>query len=477
MMLTCGEEEDTEVGDTEVSCNFNRGYDRIVTLAQQRKISLGPNLILLDSCSMCYVCNASSLLHNVQYFKVHGLSQGLHIVSNGRTMDCDQVGSIGTLSFPGWYNANLIANILSMSEVVQDWCLIMDTLVENAIWLHREDGQILKFVEHAGGLYAHDRSNPSHEITTHVVNTHIVESHKSKYTCRQAAWADRARNLIQRLAYPSQLEIKKLISNNFFCHNDLLVDDFHQATTIYRPMVEVLKGKGTRAKPQHIPSTVKTVLPSYILTEHKDVTLTADFLAVNGNFVLHTKSRKIHFRTAVSVQDRTKATILKHIKTTITLHNTRGFEVNELIADNEFSCIKDDIISVLLNLMARGERCGDIENSIKFLKERLHCLWNGLPFCCVPWVMITAGINFCIDMINALPASNGISDTLSPATIVTGHEPPNVVNLQLNFGDYVQLQMDNNPTNTMLPQHLDCIALQPTSTTQGKYYFMDLHSG
>ena len=91
--------------------------------------------------------------------------------------------------------------------------------------------------------------------------------------------------------------------------------------------------------------------------------------------------------------------------------------------------------------------------------------------------MITAGVNFCIDMINDLPAGNGISDTLSPTTIVTDQEPPSLANLQLNFGDYVQLQMDNNTTNTMRPRHLDCIALQPTGITQVIYYLMDLHSG
>ena len=101
--------------------------------------------------------------------------------------------------------------------------------------------------------------------------------------------------------------------------------------------------------------------------------------------------------------------------------------------------------------MARGKHCGDIESSIKLLKERLRCLWNGLPFRCVPWVMITTGIAFCIDMVNALPADDGISNTLSPATIVTGRESPNVAALQLNFGDYVQLQMNNSPTHTMRP--------------------------
>ena len=169
--------------------------------------------------------------------------------SFNRTIDCEQVGSIGTLSFPVWYNAVLIANILSMSEVAQDQRLIMDTSVENAIWMHPDDGQILKFVECAGGLYAHERSKPCHKITTHIVNTQTVESRKSEYTHGQVAWVDRTRNLIRRLAYPSQLEIEKLLSNNFFCHTDLLVDDFRRATTIYGSMVEVLEGKGTQAKP------------------------------------------------------------------------------------------------------------------------------------------------------------------------------------------------------------------------------------
>ena len=91
--------------------------------------------------------------------------------------------------------------------------------------------------------------------------------------------------------------------------------------------------------------------------------------------------------------------------------------------------------------------------------------------------MITAGVEFCNNMINALLAGDGFSDTLSPVMIVTGPVVPNVANLQLNFGDFVQLQMNNNPTNTMLPRHIDCIALHPTGSTQGLYYFIALHSG
>ena len=102
-------------------------------------------------------------------------------------MDCDQVGCIGTLSFPVWYNGDSIANILSMLEVAQVHCLTKDTSAENATWLHCDDGRILKCLEWAGGLYAHDRSNPSHKITTRIINTQTVEYCKSEHTRRQVA--------------------------------------------------------------------------------------------------------------------------------------------------------------------------------------------------------------------------------------------------------------------------------------------------
>ena len=54
-----------------------------------------------------------------------------------------------------------------MLEGAKEHCLTMATSMEKAIWLHCNDGQVLKFVECAGGLYAHDRSNPSHKINTH----------------------------------------------------------------------------------------------------------------------------------------------------------------------------------------------------------------------------------------------------------------------------------------------------------------------
>jgi len=50
--------------------------------------------------------------------------------------------------------------------------------------------------------------------------------------------------------------------------------------------------------------------------------------------------------------------------------------------------------------------------------------------------------------LNQFPAQNGISDTLSPLTILTGRPNPDYNDLKLEFGSYAQVFLDNNPTNT-----------------------------
>ena len=60
-----------------MSHNFNCGYNRVVALTQQEMISLSSNLILLDSGSICSVCDDRRLLYDVKHFKEHGISQGL----------------------------------------------------------------------------------------------------------------------------------------------------------------------------------------------------------------------------------------------------------------------------------------------------------------------------------------------------------------------------------------------------------------
>jgi hypothetical protein len=58
-----------------------------------------------------------------------------------------------------WFNPSSIANILSLADVRKVCRVTMDTSHEPALFVHRLDGSVMKFAEHASGLYIY-KCNP-----------------------------------------------------------------------------------------------------------------------------------------------------------------------------------------------------------------------------------------------------------------------------------------------------------------------------
>ena len=48
--------------------------------------------------------------------------------------------------------------------------------------------------------------------------------------------------------------------------------------------------------------------------------------------------------------------------------------------DNALSMIRDHVGHTNLNMVARGEYVGHIERSIRLMKERARCSWQGIQF-------------------------------------------------------------------------------------------------
>ena len=59
--------------------------------------------------------------------------------------------------------------------------------------------------------------------------------------------------------------------------------------------------------------------------------------------------------------------------------------------------------------------------------------------------------------LNQFPAKGGVSDHISPRTIVTGYPTPDYNHLKLEIGSYVQVFDDPNPTNTQRPRTIGAI--------------------
>ena len=108
------------------------------------------------------------------------------------------------------------------------------------------------------------------------------------FTNRQIKAADLARKMYGVLKRPSQERFERILVSNAIANCSITPDDAKKAFTIYDPDTYALEASSVKSKPSLIPSLIPITLPSYVLQEHKDLTLCADFFYVQGqNLFIH----------------------------------------------------------------------------------------------------------------------------------------------------------------------------------------------
>ena len=166
------------------------------------------------------------------------------------------------------------------------------------------------------------------------------------------------------------------------------------------------------------------------------------------------------------------------LKRVINLYHARGIHVNQINTDNEFECIKNNILPTNLNVAAAEEHVGEIERSIRTMKEGTRYDVHRLPYSHYPTVMIKGLITKRVKDLNQLPSNNGISNTLSSSTLMTGKPSPDFLEvIKLNFGDYVQAYNAKKITNNNKSRAVGAISLYPSGNEVGGWYFISLATG
>ena len=207
----------------------------------------------------------------------------------------------------------------------------------------------------------------------------------------------------------------------------------------------------TRPSAAPISNRPPVPIPKTITDLHPTVNLSADYLFIQSIPFLHTFSRGYEFRTIDHINGKkaTKDEMEEGIKKAINVYHSRGIHVHNVNTDNEFECIKDDILPVHLNVVAAEEHVGDVERSIRTVKEGTRCDIQRLPYTHYPRAMVRGCVTKRIKDLNQLPSTYGISTDLSPTTLLTGKPSPDFLQVtKLNFGDYVHAYNASKITNT-----------------------------
>jgi hypothetical protein len=333
----------------------------------------------------------------------------------------------------------------------------------------------MEFKMHKSGLhYYYPRKE--HHMT--FLNT--VSENKTGFTKRQIKCAEIARNMYKTLSYPSMKDFKWVIQSNHIKDCPVTIQDIDVTKKIPGKNIAALKGKTTRSKTHPVARDYMKV-PKELLKLHKEVFLTTDILFTNKITFFLTLSRKICFTAVNHLAYRTVPQIFKAFEEMYQYYLQRGFHITTLHADGEFTPLKTLIKAMprgpMVNLASANEHVSEIERRIRVVKERCRATRHSLPCHTIPKLMTIHIILNVVKLLIFFPTKGGVSDTLSPKTIMSREMLDYKKHLSLQLGQYCQVHEEENPRNSQIARSKGAIYLGPRGNLQGGFKFMILNSG
>eukprot|EP00536_Pseudo-nitzschia_multiseries_P003412 jgi/Psemu1/7719/gm1.7719_g len=399
--------------------------------------------ILLDNQSTVHIfCNKMFLIN------VCKTTKKLELHTNARSIIIDKIGElpgVGTI----WLHREGIANILSF-DLIQDinkfsvkYSSVAGPGGTNQKAFHvKAPNQINCIFKSDGrGLYYLDSrqyfgaGKPNHVFGDNIVNT------ESSLTASS----------IQPISFQEH-HIKAIEGNKA------------QFTKPGHPSDKPLVDMATKRVIKNSPFVPRDVP---IVGHYRELTLATDVMHINQCLILVTISRGIHYGTSALLPSIQHADLALSLQLVIKAYGIRGFTVKAILLDLQFNGLqtKLDVTDVHINFVSKDKHVPEIERFIRDVKERCRCTHAMLPFTRLPKKMGIALVWYVVFYLNAFLWPDGVSQELSPTTIIKGIVLDHEIHFPVIFGEYAQTYKATD--NTMKEQTVGAIALGPTGSLQG----------
>ena len=144
----------------------------------------------------------------------------------------------------------------------------------------------------------------------------------------------------------------------------------------------------------------------------------------------------------------------------------------------EFKCLESQLLPIKLIIAAADKHMPDVECSIWTIKEGTRTLLHDMPFSSYHQQLVAGCVQSVVKTLNNTPKRGGLSDILSPSTLVTGRPPPDFKTLtKLSFGEYVELKETSGFKNSMKQRTVGALAMYPSGNAQCTRLFWSLETG
>ena len=128
--------------------------------------------------------------------------------SKGGALTCTCMADFPGYPKPVWYDRRAITNIISFAQMADHFWIEHNNRSEDAFFVHKHNGDMLKFVRSKCGIYCHNLVNRQ------VCFNQTVLENSIGYTKREQERALEARRSCNEISFPSARDCKLAVKAN-----------------------------------------------------------------------------------------------------------------------------------------------------------------------------------------------------------------------------------------------------------------------
>ena len=434
------------------------------------------NRLYIDSGASLHILFNRELLEDIR-----DLDRPKDIAAGGKNIKLSQIGSLHTalrhLPLPKddyHYDDAAIANLLSFARLADDYYILCNTRVDDAIYVQsKEDGKFLRFQRCPRyNLYYMDigEGNPD----GHCYFNSVANNQKD-FSILDQKRAEACRMLQEKCGFPSDTDFINALEHGEIPNVDFGRRDVKIANKIYGYSAGAAMGKMKHPRKGHKMERVSedtiSPVPSSVLENYKNIHLDIDLFFVNEVAFFLATSRDIgfiHCKAVLSKEDKRVANALRAV---VNDYEQRGFKVISASGDMAFEPMRQwitDELNITLTTCDADAHVPRAENAIKFVKERVRCIQSELGFTKYPRRLTIEMITRTVSLINSFARRTLAHKTMSPRRIMYGRGFKTPL---CKFGELVMAYEPNSSNNTNVPRCFYALYLYPNENGSGHVVF------
>jgi hypothetical protein len=225
-----------------------------------------------------------------------------------------------------------VANLLSLALLSESHRLYLDTRVDNAFYVYKDNGEYIRFKKEPNGLYClhvDDGTAPATLLTT-------VDKEKKLFSALDVKRATLARYIQDCLCLPSDEDFANGLETGGIKECGVSRRNINIAKAIFGPNKHSVEGK-TVQRTNNMPREDYVLgVPPSILKHYSKVTVGMDVMHVNGVAYHINISKHIKFIQVICIRNKSDDIIIEAVKRMDNIYKLRGFKITFIYADRAF---------------------------------------------------------------------------------------------------------------------------------------------